>query len=256
VEYFCGERPWTGCRSTAFFASNLLFDLNGEASTGALKRGSGESRPGSALTHHPHVHMIVPGGGLARLFRGKMLALLMAAHKANQLTFFNTFAGLADKRTFKRFIAPLQLIKWVVYCKAPFAGPEQVLRYLSRYTHRVAISNRRLVAGRWRPRISRKTGKPLLFSLRLACRGIRAMPKDYIGFQGGNRRRRRIAALYDAWLIRILSGRRDRIDCRDARRNRVARIERQYFATDDGRNERRRGAPFGSDQQDRPSSGR
>jgi hypothetical protein len=80
---------------------------------------------GSALTHHPHVHMIVPGGGLsldsarwvaarpdflvhvnalARLFRGKMLAMLMAAHGANQLTFFNTHAGLADKRTFKRFI--------------------------------------------------------------------------------------------------------------------------------------------------------
>ena len=81
------------------------------------------------------------------------------------------------------------------------------------------------------------------------------MPKDYIGFQGGNRRRRRIAALYDARLVRVQSGRRDRIDCRGARRNRVARIERQYFATDDGRNERRRGAPFGSDQQDRPSSG-
>jgi len=122
---------------------------------------------GSALTHHPHVHMIVRGGGisfdnarwvasranflvhvkvLARLFRGKMLAMLMEAHDANQLTFFNTHVGLADKRTFKRFIAPLRRIKWVVYCKAPFAGPEQVLRYLSRYTHRVAISNRRLVA--------------------------------------------------------------------------------------------------------------
>ena len=122
---------------------------------------------GSALTHHPHVHMIVPGGGLsldsarwvasrsnflvhvnvlARLFRGKMLAMLMDAHNAGQLKFFNTHAGLADKRTFKRFIAPLRRIKWVVYCKAPFAGPEQVLRYLSRYTHRVAISNRRLVA--------------------------------------------------------------------------------------------------------------
>jgi hypothetical protein len=122
---------------------------------------------GSALTHHPHVHMIVPGGGLsldgarwvasrsnflvhvnvlARLFRGKMLAMLMAAHDANQLTFFNTHTGLADKKAFKRFIAPLRRIKWVVYCKAPFAGPEQVLRYLSRYTHRVAISNRRLVA--------------------------------------------------------------------------------------------------------------
>jgi len=122
---------------------------------------------GSALTHHPHVHMIVPGGGLsfdgtrwvssrsdflvhvkvlARLFRGKMLAMLTQAHGAGLLTFFNTHAGLADKRTFKRFIAPLRHSKWVVYCKAPFAGPQQVLRYLSRYTHRVAISNRRLVA--------------------------------------------------------------------------------------------------------------
>ena len=122
---------------------------------------------GSALTHHPHVHMIVTGGGLAldnarwvasrsnflvhvnvlaRLFRGKMLAMLVHAHGAGQLKFFNTHAGLADKSTFKRFIAPLRHIKWVVYCKAPFAGPEQVLRYLSRYTHRVAISNRRLVA--------------------------------------------------------------------------------------------------------------
>jgi hypothetical protein len=111
--------------------------------------------------------MIVPGGGLsfdgtrwvsarsdflvhvkvlARLFRGKMLAMLMEAHGAGQLTFFNTHAGLADKRTFKRFIGPLRHSKWVVYCKAPFAGPQQVLRYLSRYTHRVAISNRRLVA--------------------------------------------------------------------------------------------------------------
>jgi hypothetical protein len=82
---------------------------------------------------------------LARLFRGKMLAMLMHAHAAGQLRFFNTHAGLADKRTFKRFIAPLRRIKWVVYCKAPFAGPQQVLRYLSRYTHRVAISNRRLL---------------------------------------------------------------------------------------------------------------
>jgi hypothetical protein len=111
--------------------------------------------------------MIVPGGGLsldgarwvaarsnflvhvnvlARLFRGKMLAMLMHAHDAGQLKFFNTHAGLADKRTFKRFISPLRHIKWVVYCKAPFAGPKQVLRYLSRYTHRVAISNRRLIA--------------------------------------------------------------------------------------------------------------
>ena len=122
---------------------------------------------GSALTHHPHVHMIVPGGGLsldntrwvasrsdflvhvkvlARLFRGKMLAMLTDAHDSGLLKFFNTHAGLADKPTFKKFLAPLRRTEWVVYCKAPFAGPEQVLRYLSRYTHRVAISNRRLVA--------------------------------------------------------------------------------------------------------------
>ena len=88
-----------------------------------------------------------------------------------------------------------------------------------------------------------------------ACRDIGAMPKDHIGFEGGNRRWRRITALYDARLVRIQSGRRDRIDCRGARRNRVGRIQRQYFATDNGRNERRRGAPFGSDQQDRASSG-
>jgi len=122
---------------------------------------------GSAMTHHPHVHMIVPGGGLsedgtqwigarsnflvhvnvlAGLFRGKMLAMLGDAHAAGQLTFFNSHAGLADKKAFKRFVGPLRHIKWVVYCKPPFAGPKQVLRYLSRYTHRVAISNRRLVA--------------------------------------------------------------------------------------------------------------
>jgi hypothetical protein len=111
--------------------------------------------------------MIVPGGGistdgsrwissrsnflvhvnvLARLFRGKFLTMVMDAHADGQLKFFNTHAGLADKQTFKRFLAPLRRIKWVVYCKEPFAGPKQVLRYLSRYTHRVAISNRRLVA--------------------------------------------------------------------------------------------------------------
>jgi hypothetical protein len=83
---------------------------------------------------------------LARLFGGKMLAMLMHAHTAGELTFFNTHAALADRPTFKRFIAPLRRSKWVVHCKAPFAGPEQVLRYLSRYTHRVAISKRRLVA--------------------------------------------------------------------------------------------------------------
>jgi hypothetical protein len=122
---------------------------------------------GSALAHHPHVHMIVPGGGiapdgnswvasrgnflvhvhvLARMFRGKVLAMLRDAHAVGRMSFFKTHAGLADAKTFKRFLGPLHRIKWIVYCKAPFAGPLQVLRYLSRYTHRVAISNRRLVS--------------------------------------------------------------------------------------------------------------
>jgi hypothetical protein len=83
---------------------------------------------------------------LARLFRGKFLAMLIDAHSGGRLKFLNTYAGLADKKTFKKFLAPLRRIKWVVYCKDPFGGPEQVLRYLSRYTHRTAISNRRLVA--------------------------------------------------------------------------------------------------------------
>jgi hypothetical protein len=69
-----------------------------------------------------------------------------ACARRRRVEVLHTHAGLADKRTFKRFIAPLRRIQWVVYCKASFAGPEQVLRYLSRYTHRVAISNRRLVA--------------------------------------------------------------------------------------------------------------
>ena len=122
---------------------------------------------GSALTHHPHVHMIVPAGGLSadggrwissrpgflvpvkvlsRLFRGRLLAILTEAHAQDRLTFFGKHAALADKRAFKRFLAPLRRSEWVVYSKKPFAGPEQVLRYLSRYTHRIAISNRRLIA--------------------------------------------------------------------------------------------------------------
>jgi hypothetical protein len=122
---------------------------------------------GSAMTHHPHVHMIVPGGGLAkdgsrwiasranyllpvpvlsRLFRRLFLTALVEAHRAGQLTFFGAHASLADAGAFAAFLKPLRKIEWVVYAKEPFAGPEPVLRYLARYTHRVAISNRRLVA--------------------------------------------------------------------------------------------------------------
>ena len=122
---------------------------------------------GSALTHHPHVHMIVPGGGfspdgsrwvscrpnfflpvrvLSRLFRRLFLHKLIAAHQAAELQFFGEHAALSDRKAFAAYLAPLRNSEWVVYSKRPFAGPEQVLRYLARYTHRVAISNRRLIA--------------------------------------------------------------------------------------------------------------
>jgi hypothetical protein len=118
------------------------------------------------MRHHPHVHMIVPGGGisadgskwvscrpkfflpvrvLSRLFRRLFLQMLDAAHGDGRLKFFGGHAGLADKDQFARFLKPLRKSEWVVYTKQPFGGPEAVLAYLSRYTHRIAISNRRLV---------------------------------------------------------------------------------------------------------------
>jgi len=122
---------------------------------------------GSALTHHPHVHMIVPGGGilldrkrwvscrpsfflsvrvLSRLFRRLFLGQLTAAHAAGKLQFFGNHAPLSDAKAFAAYVAPLRKGKWVVYSKRPFGGPKEVLRYLACYTHRVAISNRRLIA--------------------------------------------------------------------------------------------------------------
>jgi len=122
---------------------------------------------GSALTHHPHVHMIVPGGGLSpdgtqwiacrpgfflhvrvlsRLFRRLFIEGLLALHRAGNLAFFGDLAGLAESEAFATYLAPLRKTEWVVYAKPPFGGPEAVLAYLSRYTHRVAISNRRLVS--------------------------------------------------------------------------------------------------------------
>ena len=119
------------------------------------------------MTHHPHVHMIVPGGGisldgkrwvacrpgfflpvrvLSRLFRRLFLEKLIAAHKAGHLQFFGDHASLADARAFAAYLAPLRRAEWVVYAKRPFGGPQAVLAYLSRYTHRVAIANSRLIA--------------------------------------------------------------------------------------------------------------
>ncbi len=122
---------------------------------------------GSAMTHHPHVHMIVPGGGvsldgrrwvsshptfllpvrvLGALFRRLFLTRLVELHDAGKLVFFGAQADLAERRFFLRHLAPLRKKRWVVYSKPPFAGPEAVLAYLSLYTHRVAISNGRLIS--------------------------------------------------------------------------------------------------------------
>jgi hypothetical protein len=122
---------------------------------------------GSTLTNHPHIHVIVPGGGLSpdgsrwiackpgfflpvrvlsRLFRRLFLEGLATLKEAGRLAFFGDLAQLADKRAFDAALAPLRRSEWVVYAKKPFAGPQAVLAYLARYTHRVAISNSRLVA--------------------------------------------------------------------------------------------------------------
>ena len=121
---------------------------------------------GSAMTHHPHVHMIVPGGGLSadgtkwiscrknfflsvrvmsRLYRRLILEGLAKLHKAEKLQFFGDLAELIDPTAFDTFLQPLRKIEWIVYAKEPFAGPKAVLAYLSRYTHRIAISNSRLI---------------------------------------------------------------------------------------------------------------
>ena len=166
--------------SIAYQNKRVVYDLLFKTSAEAMQTMAADSRHlgariaitsvlhtwGSALVHHPHVHMIVPGGGLsddgaqwiacrkgfllpvralAKLFRRLMLDQLTAAHAAGQLNLHGSFAHLADARAFKRFLRSVRRRKWFVYAKRPFAGPKAVLAYLSRYTHRVAISNRRLV---------------------------------------------------------------------------------------------------------------
>jgi len=122
---------------------------------------------GSAMTHHPHVHGIVPGGGLSldgqrwvackpgfflpvrvlsRLFRRLFLEQLTAAYQTGKLKFFGEHQALEQTKAFTDWLKPLRQVEWVVYAKRPFAGPEAVLAYLSRYTHRVAIANSRLIA--------------------------------------------------------------------------------------------------------------
>ena len=121
---------------------------------------------GQNLTHHPHLHCVVPGGGLSadgqrwiacrpgfflpvrvlsRFFRRRFLELLGQAFDGGELEFFGALQNLRERNTFQRHLDPLRDKEWVVYAKAPFAGPQQVLDYVGRYTHRVAISNNRLL---------------------------------------------------------------------------------------------------------------
>jgi hypothetical protein len=165
----------------AYYNKALLYDLLFEVAAETLRTIAADPKHlgaqigvtlvlhtwGSALTHHPHVHGIVAGGGLApdgerwvackpgfflpvrvlsRLFRRRFLEELHQAHRSGRLQFFGEFARLADARAFAAWLAPLRQCQWVVYAKRPFAGPAAVLAYLSRYTHRVAISNQRLMA--------------------------------------------------------------------------------------------------------------
>ncbi len=122
---------------------------------------------GQNLSHHPHVHCVVPGGGfssdgstwvscrdnfflpvrvLSRVFRGKFMAGLRRARQKGQLVFLGAQAGLSEVAAFEEWLDQSVRNEWVVYAKAPFGGPEQVLKYLARYTHRVAISNQRLLS--------------------------------------------------------------------------------------------------------------
>jgi hypothetical protein len=121
---------------------------------------------GQNLLHHPHLHCVVPGGGLSadgerwiscrpgfflpvrvlsRLFRRLFLAQLQGAFDAGRLRFFNALESLQEPGVFARYLAPVRRAEWVVYAKPPFGGPQHVLEYLGRYTHRVAISNNRLI---------------------------------------------------------------------------------------------------------------
>ncbi len=176
------------------------------------------------LQHHPHVHCVVPAGGLSLdhthwiptrhekfflpekvlgdVFRGKFVEALQQAHASGQLQFHGVLRGLAQPRLFRSLIRQLFARRWVAYCKRPFAGPEQVLRYLGAYTHRVAISNHRLISlqdgqvtFRWRDR-AHKNKKRLLtlpveeflrrFLLHLLPRGF--MRVRHFGFLAGRRR--------------------------------------------------------------------
>jgi hypothetical protein len=165
----------------AFQNKAVVYDILFKAAAGTLRTLAADPRHlgaevglvavlhswGSALTHHPHVHCLVPGGGpapdgsrwiacrpgffmpvkvMSRLYRRLFLEALQTAFEGGRLDFHGSLAHLADANAFAVHLRPLRTAPWVVYAKAPFAGPRQVLDYLGRYTHRIAIANSRLVA--------------------------------------------------------------------------------------------------------------
>jgi hypothetical protein len=187
---------------------------------------------GQTLTHHPHVHCIVPGGGigpdgrfiicrpgfflpvrvLSCLYRRLFLERLLAAFEAGDLTFFSHLARLREPSTFGAHIQPLRSVEWVVYAKRPFGGPRQVLDYLGRYTHRVAIANSRLLACengrvrfRWKDYRARDKGKAMTldagefirrFLLHVLPRGFRRI--RHFGFLANAGRTAKLAQIRTA----------------------------------------------------------
>jgi hypothetical protein len=183
---------------------------------------------GSALLHHPHLHCVVPGGGispdgtrwipckpgfflhvrvLSLLFRRLFMERLQIAFDSGKLQFLNASERLRDRRAFVRYLEPLKKVKWVVYAKRPFAGPEQVLDYVGRYTHRIAISNNRLldieggqVSFRYKDYRDQSQQKTMTLSAEEFIRRflLHALPQGfhrirYYGFLGNRNRQEKLA---------------------------------------------------------------
>jgi hypothetical protein len=183
---------------------------------------------GQNLLHHPHLHCVVAGGGLSpdgtrwiscrpgfflpvrvlsHLFRRLFLEYLQKAFDAGELQFFSTLEPLRERRAFLRYLAPVRQVQWVVYAKPPFAGPEQVLEYVGRYTHRVAISNNRLldiadgsVRFRWKDYRDRNRQKAMTVSADEFIRRflLHVLPEGfhrirYYGFLGNRHRAQKLA---------------------------------------------------------------
>jgi hypothetical protein len=183
---------------------------------------------GQNLLHHPHLHFVVAGGGIApegdrwiscrpgffmpvrvlsRLFRRLFLEALQKAFDSGKLQFFSSLEALLDRKAFMRYLAPVRKAEWVVYAKPPFAGPQQVLDYVGRYTHRVAISNNRLldiengeVRFRWKDYRDKNRQKTMMLTADEFIRRflLHVLPDGfqrirYYGFLGNRYRKQKLA---------------------------------------------------------------